>query len=74
MSDDPQLTTLRELAKTLPVPEVDGVTAAVDREGASVEASKGLGKGWRLTGTAKKAWDSGWQALAKLTWTPKPRP
>lgn len=80
MSDD-----LRDIAPMTPLQDAldklgtsggDGLEFDVGKDaaghvGASVEASKELGKGWSVAAAAQWAKDVGYAVMGKLKWTPK---
>jgi hypothetical protein len=51
--------------------ELDAGRDAAGHIGATVEATKDLGRGWSVAAAASWAKDLGYAAMGKLTWKPK---
>ncbi len=75
MSDDPLSTTLHDAIDKIGT-DGDGLEFDVGRDpeghaGASVEASKTIGKGWSVAAAAQWMKDVGYSVVGKVKWTPK---
>jgi len=71
MSDTPLHDAIEKLGTSGEGLELDVGKDAAGHLGASVEASKDLGKGWSIAAAAQWAKDFGYSVIGKVRWTPK---